>query len=314
MKLTLLLVITIITLDVCSQENETLWTAAWSHDDRYIAIGGDQGSLKLFDGETFELIKTYPVGDVILSRVKWHPTEHKLAVITQSDTFKAKILDLGEDRWIELEGLQNSLRGLDWNHDGELLALSEFEGEISVYSGDGKRVSRFMADPKSVTGIDWHPSKNILTAVGSRIGIYNHMGDTIRLINPGKEEVLLLCVEWHPSGEFFATGDYGDFEAADNKLIQFWNADGEKLMETKGSDVEYRNIRWSPDGKWLASANDALRIWDVEGNLVLQSNASDDYLWGVDWNADGTRIITTSSRGVVALWDKEAKLLRQLSY
>ncbi len=314
MKYLLFIPLLMVALNLFGQKDNSLWTVAWSPDDQYIAIGGDQGDLKLFDGQTYELLKTYPVTGVVLSRLKWHPTQNKLAVITQSETFKTKILDLDKDNWIELEGLQNSLRGLDWNHDGTLLAITEFEGEISIFTAEGKRVSRFVADPKSVAGVDWHPTKNILAAVGSRIGIYSHLGDTINQFNPRIEEVFLLCVEWHPSGDFFAVGDYGIFKDASNKLIQFWNTDGERLVEITGSQGEYRNIRWSPDGEALASASDALRIWNKECKLLHQSASSSDYLWGIDWNADGSKIITTSSQGLIALWDKEAKLVRYVTY
>ena len=314
MKYILVVVFAIAASAGLAQEDKTIWTAAWSPNDKYLAIGGSQGKLKLFDGKTFELLRTHPVGNVILSRLKWHPDENKLAVITQSTSFKAKILDLDVDQWIDLEGLENSLRGLDWNYTGELLAVSEFEGEISIFNTNGKKVSRFLADPKSVTGLDWHPSENILAAVGSQIGIYNHTGDTIRIFNPRDVEVLRLCVEWHQSGEYFATGDYGASDNAENKLIQIWNIQGEKLGETEGKAVEYRNIRWSPDGKWLASASDALRIWDQQGRLIHQSEVSEDYLWGIDWNSDGSKIITTSANGVISIWDKEANLLRQIAY
>ncbi|MEO1627529.1 MAG: WD40 repeat domain-containing protein, partial [Bacteroidota bacterium] len=206
-----------------AQEDKTLWTAAWSPNDELVAIGGSQGELKLFDGKTFELLQSHSTGGATLSRLKWHPTQNKLAVITQSTTFKAKILDLDQNKWIELEGLENSLRGIDWNHSGELLAISEFEGEISIFDINGKRVSRFLADPKSVAGIDWHPTENVLAAVGSKIGIFTHLGDTIKTFDPRDVEVFLLCVEWHQSGEFFAVGDYGVFEDAQNKLVQFWS-------------------------------------------------------------------------------------------
>lgn len=145
----------------CQEEkyNKTLWTVTWSPDGKYIATGGNQDELKLFDGKTFELIKTYPVKDVQLSRVKWHPTKNMLAVITQGRSFKAKILDLENDTWTDLQGLESSFRALDWNHTGDFLAVSELDGAISVFSIDGTLVSRFMADAKAVAGIDWHPSK-----------------------------------------------------------------------------------------------------------------------------------------------------------
>ncbi|MEM9548574.1 MAG: hypothetical protein AAGA77_21490 [Bacteroidota bacterium] len=295
-------------------QDKTLWTAAWSPNDEVLAIGGSQGVLKLFDGHTFELLNTYSTGGETLSRLKWHPTENKLAVITQSASFKAKILDMDLDQWIELEKLENSFRALDWNHSGEFLAVSGFDGEISIFDSSGMNVSRFMADEKSVTGLDWHPTQNILAAVGSTIGMFTHSGETIRIYDPRDVEVVLLCVEWHPSGEFFATGDYGESSNAKNKLIQYWNKKGEKVVETGKSQVEYRNIRWSPDGEWLASANDALRIWDHEGKLVKESKASNDYLWGINWNSEGSRIITTSSEGVISLWDKDVNLIHQFEF
>ena len=164
---------------------EILWTTAWSPNGQFIAVGGNQGDLKLFDGKTFQLIKTYPVKDVILSRLKWHPTRNLLAVVTQDRHIVARILNVESDTWIDLQGLEASSRGVDWNRTGELLAVSEFEGEVSVFTPQGKRISRFMADPMSVTDLDWHPDKDIMVTVGSQIGIYGAQGDTISNSNPG---------------------------------------------------------------------------------------------------------------------------------
>lgn len=313
MKILLLFVLMGLSISTFSQTNDALWTVAWSPDDQYIAVGGEKGVLKIYDGIAFNLLMSFPIEEVIISRVKWHPYENKLAVITQSDSFKAKILDLDKKEWIDLEGLETSLRGLDWNYSGDFLAVSEFEGEISIFSANGKKVSRFLADPKSVTGIDWHPTKNILTAVGSQIGIFSYLGDTLNIFAPRAEEVLILCVEWHPTGDFFAIGDYGEAQNAENKLIQIWNTDAEKTVETPSADVEYRNIRWSPNGKKLASANDALRIWDMDGQLLYKSKPSEDYLWGLDWNSKGNKIITASYQGEIIVWDKKAKLVKRLN-
>jgi len=304
--------------NVFAQQNEynkTLWTVAWSPDGKYLATGGNQDELMLFDGKTFELIKTYPVKDVQLSRLKWHPFQNKLAVITQSRTFKAKILNLDNDTWINLQGLKSSSLGLDWNYSGELLAVSGLEeGEVFIYNKDGILVSRFSGDTKSVMGIDWHPTKNILVTVSSKIGVYNHLGRSIKNFKSRKEEVVLLCVEWHKSGKFFVVGDYGDFEKAENKLVQFWNIEGEKLNEIKGSIAEYRNLRWNKKGTKLATASDALRIWSKKGKLLAESESTNDYLWGIDWSPNGKFVITSSSKGIITIWDKKANKIRALQY
>ncbi len=297
-------------------KREILWTAAWSPDGNLIAVGGRNADLMLFDGKTFELVKIIPVPDVILSRLKWHPDSKLLAVVTQSDKLVARILNVETDTWIPLEGLMGSSRGVGWNHTGALLAVSEFEGEVSVFTPEGKRVSRFMADPMSVTDLDWHPTKDIMVTVGSRAGIYSAQGDSITTFKVRDNKVLLLCTKWHPSGEFFAIGDYGETDAVgvENVKLQFWNADGEKIHEITSGQNEYRNIRWSPDTAHLASASEALRIWSKDGNLLFESSASDDLLWGVDWSPDGKQIITSSIQGNIILWDNKANKIRELEY
>lgn len=303
----------------CQEERptKTLWTVAWSPNGKYIATGGNQDELKLFDGKTFELIKTYPVKGVQLSRIKWHPTKNILAVITQSKSFKAKILNLEKNMWTDLQGLESSFRALDWNYTGDFLAVSELDDAVSIYSLNGTLVSRFMADSKAVASIDWHPSKNIMVAVGTQIGIYNHLGDTLKTFRPRKEEAFLLCVAWHKSGEFFVVGDYGELKNVENakdKLLQFWNIEGTKLREVEKSKVEYRNIRWNPDGKKLASASDALRIWSKTGKLLAESKSTEDYLWGIDWSPDGKYIVTSSSKGRIRIWDNNANSIIKLKY
>ena len=294
--------------------NKTLWTVAWSPDGKYIATGGNQDELKLFDANTFELIKTYPVKGVQLSRLKWHPFQNKLAVITQSKTFKAKILNLDDDTWIDLKGLKSSMRALDWNFNGELLGVSELENFVSFFDKKGNRISRFKASEKGITGLDWHPKKNILVTVGTEVGVFNHLGDTLKRFKTRIKEPFLLCVEWHKSGKFFAVGDYGDLENAENKLVQFWTVKGEKLKQIKGSIAEYRNLRWNTKGTKLATASDALRIWNKKGELLSESKSTDDYLWGIDWSPNGKYVVTSSRKGNIVIWDKKANKIKKLVY
>ena len=253
---------------------------------------------------------------MILSRLKWHPDSKLLVVVTQYHEVIARILNIETDEWIPLEDLEQSSRGVDWNRTGDLLAVSEFEGEVSVFTPEGKRVSRFIADPMSVTDLDWHPDKDIMVTVGSRIGMYTAQGDSIMAFKARDKKTLLLCTEWHPSGEFFVTGDCGEFDAegVENVMLQFWDAAGQSIKDITSGTKEYRNIRWNPDATQLASASEALRIWSVDGNLISESQASEDLLWGVDWSPDGKYIITSSRQGNIVLWDNKVKKIRELEY
>jgi WD40 repeat protein len=88
------------------------------------------------------------------------------------------------------------------------------------------------------------------------------------------EETIILAVQWHPGGTFFATGDYGHKEEGIESLLQFWNEDGVLIKSLKGSKAEYRNIRWNKDGTLLATASDGLRLWSEDGRGKIQGETN----------------------------------------
>lgn len=288
---------------------DILWAADWSPDGLYIAMGGNHNRLLIFSGKDFKLIREYPVENTI-TKLKWHPKEHLLAVATQISASRSFLLDLSTGRRIELEGTSSDgARGIGWNSDGELLAIGDNDGHLSIFSKNGEFVRKIDAEQKAITGLSWHPSENTIATVGKQIAIYDFEKDTLKTIAPRPQEVLMLCVAWHPSGSFFATGDYGDFEKHCPPLLQFWNAGGEKIREIERSKAEFRNLAWSADGETLATASDALRIWTKDGEL-LGEGKSKSLLWGVDWSPDGNKLVSSSEDGEILIWNDRLRVLK----
>ena len=284
-----------------------LWSTDWSSNGKYIAIGGNIDTLKIYSGSNLKTYKSLPIKNTI-TRVKWHPTKNIIAVSTQSSEDKTSIINLDNNEKIELNEISpEGARGIDWNYTGEYLAVADNEGQILIYNIKGKLIRKFVNQSnstKSITAIDWHPKKNILTMVTDKIRFYDIEGNLLKSIKHRPEDVMLLSVAWHNSGDFFVTGDYGDEK--DKSLLQYWNGQGELLKSIDISKGEYRNLAWNPKGNRLASASDALRIWDTKGNLISEGN-SKDYIWGVSWNQQGSRIITSSLEQRIILWNNKAK-------
>jgi len=183
---------------------------------------------------------------------------------------------------------------------------------VLIYNIKGELIRKFANQPnstKSITALDWHSKKNMLTTVTDKIRFYDIEGNLLKTIQHRTEDVMLLSIAWHPSGDFFVTGDYGDDK--DKSLLQYWNEQGDLLKSIDISKGEYRNLAWNAKGNRLASASDALRIWDTEGNLIA-TGTSTDYLWGVSWNEKGNRIITSSLEQRIILWNKKARRILTL--
>lgn len=286
---------------------EILWTTDWSPNGKYIAIGGNVDTLKIYSESNLKPYKSLPIKNTI-TRIKWHPTKNIIAVSTQNSEDKTSIINLDNNEKIELNGISpEGARGIDWNYTGEYLAVADNEGIILIYNIKGELIRKFVNQSnstKSITAIDWHPKKNILTTVTDKIRFYDMEGNLLKSIKHRPEDVMLLSVAWHNSGDFFVTGDYGDEK--DKSLLQYWNEQGELIKLIDISKSEYRNLAWNPKGNRLASASDALRIWDTKGNLISEG-LSKDYLWGVSWNEQGSRIITSSMEQRIILWNKKAK-------
>ena len=286
-------------------KKEILWTTDWSPNGKYVAIGGNVDTLKIYRETNLKPYKSFPVTNTI-TRIKWHPSLNIIAITTQMSEEKSFILNLETNEKIELNNISfDGARGIDWNYTGEYLAVADNDGQILIYDIKGKFIRKFINEnTKSITAIGWHPKKNILVTVGDKIRFFDIEGNLLKSIKHRQEDVLLLSIAWHISGDFFVTGDYGDEK--DKSLLQYWNEQGVLIKTIDISKGEYRNLAWNIKGDRLASASDALRIWDKNGNLISIGN-SIDYLWGVSWNKKGSRIITSSMEQRIILWNKKAK-------
>ncbi len=305
----------------CSQHNRArwgngLWTVDISHDDKYIALGGDDSLLRIFTID-LNLYKTIEANGMIRA-VHWHPKENLLAVSSRNNIWILKP-ESGEE--IKLEGNHNGSRAIAWNYNGELLAAAAGSGKIWIWNKQGKLLrtiqktdSTGVPDTKDFLGMDWHPSRNIFTTVGDEIRIFDTSGKQLNVFKHRRQRAGLLTVKWHPSGNFFVTGDYGHPKEGIPVLLQFWQTDGKLIKEWDGSETEYRNIRWNKQGTYLATGSDALRIWTKDGQLLYTAKQEDNGgLWGVDWVSDSKKIVTVSfGSGNIRLWDEKASLLKTI--
>lgn len=296
---------------------EQFWTADWSPDDRFIAVGGVDSILRIYHAKDLTLYKSFPVSSWI-HVVKWHPDSKVLAIATL-DKY-VQLLNVETGQVIPLANKGGS-RAIGWNFNGEMLAVGELDGLIKIWDKSGKLIKgiskTYATDVvgKSFLGLDWHPSKNIFIATNFQIGLFDTSGAEMKTMEHQNKGAIILCVDWHPSGGFFVIGDYGHNWSGENvpSLLHFWSEEGKYLKAISGSKAEYRNVSWNKEGTRLASASDVLRIWRNDGTLIRESKPdSTNYLWGIDWSANSDRIITASRFKTIAVWDSTAALLKRI--
>lgn len=287
------------------------WAIDWHPTVGKFATAGTQDSIRIFDTQTNTLHSSLPYAGTI-TQVKWHPSREKLAISVQDGLSTSSILDLSNNRMLPLDSISpEGARAAGWNSSGDLLAVGDYEGFLTVFNDSGHLLRRIQTGQKAIIGLGWHPGENLIVAVGDRISLYNYDLDSLWNIEDRTEDVLMLCVNWHPSGAYFVTGDYGDFTNHYPPLLQFWEYDGQKMKAIIHSKAEYRNIRWSGDGEVLATASDKIRLWSKAGELIAEAETP-YLLWGIDWNNDDSQIVATDDNGNIIFWDRQLNMLQQI--
>ena len=187
------------------------------------------------------------------------------------------------------------------------LALGH-DGFISIFLRDGKKI-RDIQHPsgRSLFSVSWHPTKNIIAAADDDVRLFDtETGKELLAIKVADIPKAILCVRWHPSGKFFATGDYGHEGETEPSFLKFFTETGEHIRTMTGSKSAYRGMEWNKDGSKVATVSDSLRIWSSEGALLATVNQNENTIWGVDWNED--KIVT--GRNSVFIWSDKGKPLQ----
>ena len=292
-----------------SRKPRGIWVTEWSADGEYFALGGDDSTLWVYKAMDYSLLKTYKLSSLIRG-LSWHPKENILAVATGSGI---QMLDMNRDQLSTVSSISVGGRGIDWNASGELLALADGHGLVQILDKKGRLLRSISKhNNNSYLSLDWHPTQNILVTSSDEIILFDTSGKQLQFIKHRKESTGILSVKWHPSGEFFASGDYGHDREGVPTLLQFWKEDGTLIKTIEGHHAEIRNLRWSKDGSMLATAADALRIWNKDGELLYTAQ-SKEKLWGIAWSNDGKKIVTGSfGDGSVKVWNNRGELIKEL--
>lgn len=93
-----------------------------------------------------------------------------------------------------------------------------------------------------------------------------------------------------------------------DRVVRVWDAaDGREVFQLKGHQGQIESVKFSPDGKRLASVSDdrTVKIWDAESGKELRSIiASSSRVLDVDFSPDGIRFAWASLHDrAVSVWD-----------
>jgi WD40 repeat protein/transcriptional regulator with XRE-family HTH domain len=277
---------------------------AFSPDERLLASGSTDGSVKLWDVESGAALWSGGQASTILCG----------AFASDGSLLASGGLDATVRLWDPklgtlLEALPHPgpVSALTWSPDGHLLATGDDAGAIRLWESGPSRpatcVESLVGHSSWVWGLAFAPDESLLASAS--------WDGSVKLWELGEAGSLRLRqtlvghtqqvqpVAWSPDGGTLASGSW-------DHTIRLWDAkQGLARVVLQGHRAAVHGLAFTPDSRSLLSGGQdgTLRLWEVErGQCVRVLQGYDACLYDLDWSPDGTQLASAGSDSVVSLW------------
>ena len=290
---------------------------AFSPDGQMLASSSIDSTVKIWDTDTGECLKTYRGEQQWIWSVAFSPDgqivasggEDRIIRLWNIHTDECRVLQ-GHHSWIwslafhPIPPTPRSSGG-----KGGILASASYDLSIGLWNTDtGECLNILRGHQHILFGVDFHPSGRILASAS-----YDH---TVKIwdINTGeclktldKHTKGVSCVAFSDDGQILASGS-GD------RTIKLWDINtGECLRTLRGHAQSIAVLDFSPQKNILATGdnNQVLKLWDVdEGKCLKTWQGYTDFMLTTAISADGRLLASGSSDKTVRIWDlKSGRLI-----
>ena len=270
---------------VLAAKKHNVWCVAYSDDGKYIASGGDDGSIVIYNTSTYEEVSRFAgLKDVPVSVCFSHDSK-KLAAAGKD--MKVTVWDFASKNLLfEAKGHKGYIIKIEFSPNDKLIASASYDKTIKLWdAGTGELKSTFEGHTKEVNSLSFSPNgEQLVSGSGDKtIKIWNVANSSLFLNIPAHTN-WVRSVAYSPDGSLIASG-------GDDRQIHLWDAvSGVKINTFLGHKNWVSALGFSPDGNYIISGDqdNILILSDIRtGKMIFQSDKQSNKIMAIAFNPTG---------------------------
>jgi WD40 repeat protein len=285
-------------LAVLSANAGTVWSVSFDPSGKTVAMGVEDGSVRLWDLESTSIKATFPAHRGTVWVAQFSP-DGELFASAGDDSLIKLWKPMQPEAFRTLEH-SNAIRSVAFGHDGKTLFAGVRDGHLRVWPLDGTEPLAEAQHQGSVYTVAVSPDDETLASAGNDkiVRLWNAKTLTPKLPLEGHTGPV-YALSFHPDGKRLASVGW-------DKTVRIWDAvSGQLIKSWKGHEGDVWAGTYSPDGTKLATGghDGAVKLWDAEtGELLATYLGHKLAVHAVAFNHDGTLLASGGRDGTARIW------------
>jgi len=289
-----------------SSHSRDVNAVTFSRDDSFLASGGGDRTVRLWEVGTQQLLHTMEHGEWV-NDVAFAPSGQAVASVARGGSIKIWSVKTGQQIGA-VQAHPKNATSLTFSPDGARVVSGGDEGAIRVFN---LREKKMTGGVNAHSGWVWHLAftsrgDRLVSAGGDHVARVWRLGSKEKAITLEGHKDEVLYASFSPDDRFVVT-------AAKDGAVSIWESEtGRQIHSFQAHEGAVNAVNFSPDGIHIgtAGADKAVRIWQAEGGqLVREIIGGYDYIAESVFSHDGKRMASCGGDGAVKIWevkDKEA--------
>jgi WD40 repeat protein len=303
----------------------------WSPDNRFIASGGYDNTLQIWDAASGKLRSTCRGHLDPVVAVAWSPDGQSL--VSGSLDTTARIWDFATGHLIaDYRGHSAAISSLAWApstssssaSNATRIASGGEDGTVQVWDVEKKVSLTYRGHRGSIEAVAWSPDGRFIASGGEDMTVQvwdATTGEAICIYSGHTAGV--MSVAWSPDGKRIASSsdwgrtveDDGTLGSDDTPKVHLWEAltgSNPVFCDNDPHQASVPAVAWSPDGRFVAAGDifGQVQVYDAAtGEAIARTfshargqNQQPGAALALAWSPDGQRIAASFSGGLVYVW------------